>query len=82
MPPVIGGHRIANLTSKFTTDVDVASDVKGLFLCGRDVGLSGLAADLQGGWLAANAVLGYDLKDSVFDLSDETRDITRDIRSI
>ena len=81
-PPVIGGHRIANLTSKFAADLDVASDVKCLFLCGRDVGLSGLAADVQGGWLAANAVLGYDLKDSAFDLSDETRDITRDIRSI
>jgi len=82
IPPIIGGSRMANTTAKYLCDVDVASEVKGLYLCGADVGLSGLAADVQGGWLAANAVLGYDLKESFFDLGDDTRDVTRDIRNI
>jgi hypothetical protein len=36
-----------------------------LYLTGRDLGSSGLAGDLQGGWVAANAVLGYTLSDLV-----------------
>ena len=73
---------MANTAAKYLADLDVASDVKGLFLCGADMGLCGLAADMQGGWLAANAVLGYELKDSPFDLGEDTRDVTRDLRNI
>ena len=36
---------------------------QGLYLCGRDISTTGLAGDIQGGWMAANAVLGYDAKD-------------------
>ena len=36
---------------------------QGLFLCGRDISTTGLAGDIQGGWMAANAVLGYEGKD-------------------
>jgi hypothetical protein len=33
--------------------------VRDLFLTGRDLATTGLAADFQSGWLTANAVLGY-----------------------
>ena len=33
------------------------------FLTGRDLATAGLAGDLQGGWVAANAILGYSLSD-------------------
>jgi hypothetical protein len=36
---------------------------QGLFLCGRDIATGGLGGDIQGGWMAANAILGYGLKD-------------------
>jgi hypothetical protein len=29
-----------------------------LYLCGRDIATCGLAGDIQGGWIAANAILG------------------------
>ena len=32
---------------------------QGLYLCGKDVATFGLAGDIQGGWVCANAVLGY-----------------------
>ena len=74
---------MANTTAKFTADVDVACrHVQGLYLCGPDIGLTGTASHIQGGWLAANAVLGYDLKDDMWDLGDETRDLTRDLRCV
>lgn len=58
--PTLGGHRLANLPTKYAAmNLTATTDIKGLFLCGRDVATTGTAADFQGGWAAANAVLGY-----------------------
>jgi hypothetical protein len=60
VPPTLGGHRLANLPTKYAaTALTATTDIKNLFLCGRDIATTGTAADFQGGWAAANAVLGY-----------------------
>ena len=58
--PTLGGHRLANLPTKYeATGLTATTDIKGLFLCGRDIGTTGTAAEFQSGWATANAVLGY-----------------------
>ena len=37
--------------------------MQGLFLCGRDIATNGTGGDIQGGWMAANAALGYTAAD-------------------
>ena len=32
---------------------------KGLYLTGKDISTTGLAGDIQSGWITANAILGY-----------------------
>ena len=46
---------------------------KGLYLCGGDLATPGLAGEFQGGWLSANAVLGY--------TSDELKSLSKNLAS-
>jgi hypothetical protein len=44
---------------KFAAPLSAESPLPGLFFCGRDMATSGLSGDVQGGYVAACAVLGY-----------------------
>ena len=52
--------------------------VQNFYLTGKDVGSVGLAGELQGGWAAANAVLGY----SVTELTQHQRNVVADLRNV
>jgi len=59
-PTIADGQFISQSTAKYSASLSAASSsISGLFFCGRDMGTSGLAGEIQGGWVAANAVLGY-----------------------
>lgn len=51
--------------------------MQNLYLTGRDLATAGLAGDLQGGWVAANAVLGYTLGELV-----ASRNIVSDLANL
>lgn len=58
--PQTGGKNMISFTKdKFMAPLSAHSSVQGLFFCGRDLGTSGLAGEIQGGYVAACAVLGY-----------------------
>mmetsp|Transcript_5301 Transcript_5301/g.5448 ORF Transcript_5301/g.5448 Transcript_5301/m.5448 type:complete len:765 (+) Transcript_5301:48-2342(+) len=77
LAPTLGGLSLSSTPEKFTSQIGSTADVPGLFLCGRDVSTSGLAGELQGGWVAANAVLGYGVNDL-----GSGRDILMDLRTV
>ena len=76
-PPTLGGHYIANTTSKYASKLHSKSDIevnfvrfmmdyinhnkKNLYFTGRDLSTYGLAGDIQGGWTTANAILGINI---------------------
>jgi hypothetical protein len=65
-PPELGGHNVSNNLAKYTSNLSAFSDVRGLYHTGRDIAsTTGLAGDLQAGWITANAVLEYDMKEMV-----------------
>jgi len=49
--------------AKFGCKISSTTEIANFFLTGRDLATAGLAGDLQGGWVAANAILGYSLSD-------------------
>ena len=58
--PSMGGHRLSCAPSKFAGALGAAvSGVDRLFLCGADLATAGMASEVQSGWVAANAALGY-----------------------
>jgi len=59
IPPTVDGQFISQSTAKYCAPLSAISSINGLYFCGRDLGTSGLAGEMQGGWVAANAVLGY-----------------------
>ena len=64
VPPSMGGHRLSCSPAKYSTALGVAvPGVSGLFLCGADLALTGAVSEIQSGWAAANAALGYSKKD-------------------
>jgi hypothetical protein len=76
--PRIGGHRVANTPSKYGSKIaSEASDINGLYFCGKDIASAGLMGDIQGAWAAANAVLGYSAAELILG-----RNITSDLESI
>lgn len=75
--PHIGGYRLANSPSKYDTKISSAADIGGLFFCGKDFGSAGLMGDIQGAWVATNAVLRYSAAELVLG-----RNITHDLESI
>ena len=78
LPSRYEGGRCANTISKYSKPLSACSDLKGLYFCGRDVATSGgLSADLQGGFVAANAVLDYTLGDKA-----NGRNVLRDLQNI
>ena len=67
-PPLLGGHFLSNDLNKANAmGLTAHSDVAQLYFTGRDIATTapGLAAELQAGWIAANAALGYTLADLV-----------------
>lgn len=60
VPPLTGGKNMLSLTTdKFAAPLSAHTAVQGLFFCGRDLATAGLPGDVQGGYVAACAVLGY-----------------------
>ena len=45
------------------THTHTHTHTQGLFICGRDIATNGTGGDIQGGWMAANAALGYTATD-------------------
>lgn len=65
-PPDLGGHAVSNTLAKYTSSLTAFSDVRGLYHTGRDIAsCSGLAGDLQAGWITANAILEYSMEEMV-----------------
>lgn len=62
-PPIIGGHSLSNNNYKYSSSISATSDIKGLYLCGRDVSTCGLAGDIQSAVTCAHAALGYTYKE-------------------
>jgi hypothetical protein len=60
--PHIGGFVVAATSDKFAAKLNAKTDLKGLFFCGADIGTGGLAGEIQSGWIAANAALGYTIE--------------------
>lgn len=77
LPSRLEGKRCANTVSKYAKPVSACSDLQGLYFCGRDVATSGLSADLQGAFVAANAVLGYTVEDKK-----NMRNVISDLKNI
>jgi hypothetical protein len=60
VPPTLGGHGVVGSAAKYaSTGLTATTDIRDLYLTGRDLATSGVAADFQSGWATANAVLGY-----------------------
>lgn len=71
---VIGGFQLSSTAGKFNSKLGSCTDIAGLYLGGKDISSSGLAGEIQGGWIAANAVLGYTVNDLII-----SRNITSDL---
>ena len=77
LKPHIGGFQIANNSTKYAANLNAIADVKGLVFCGPDIGTGGLTGDIQSGWVAANAALGYTSSDLRIN-----RNIVNDLRNV
>ena len=71
------GQRLSNTIFKYSKPISACSELKNLYFCGRDVATIGLGADLQGAFVAVNAVLGYDLTDKA-----NMRNIISDLKNL
>lgn len=54
-----GKNGLSFTKKKFSSAISSVSPIPGLFFCGKDLGTSGLAGEMQGAYVAACAVLGY-----------------------
>eukprot|EP01038_Epipyxis_sp_PR26KG_P005102 gene5102-7111_t len=63
VPPTVGGHVLSSTSSKFKSKISAVTEIENFFLTGKDLSTIGLAGDIQGGWIGANAVLGYSMTD-------------------
>ena len=71
------GQRLSNTIFSGSKPISACSELKNLYFCGRDVATIGLGADLQGAFVAVNAVLGYDLTDKA-----NMRNIISDLKNL
>ena len=77
LKPHLGGFQVANTSAKYAANLNAIADIKGLTFCGPDIGTGGLAGDIQSGWVAANAALGYTSQDLR-----SNRNIVNDLRNV
>jgi hypothetical protein len=54
-----GRTGIAFTKARFTSPISAVAPIPGLYFCGKDLATAGLAGEMQGGYVAACAVLGY-----------------------
>ena len=54
-----GRTGIAFTKARFTSPISAVAPIPGLYFCGKDLATAGLAGEIQGGYVAACAVLGY-----------------------
>ena len=73
------GTKLSFTPAKFSSSPvgAMCEDIEGLYMCGRDLGISGFAADIQGGFVAANAALGYNAQDY-----SDAKNVISDLRSM
>ena len=60
-----GRNGLSFTRKKFSAPISAISPIPGLYFCGKDIATSGLAGDIQGGYIAACAVLGYSRQDLI-----------------
>lgn len=56
-------HTCTHLHTLTNIKAHTHTHTQGLFICGRDIATNGTGGDIQGGWMAANAALGYTATD-------------------
>jgi hypothetical protein len=54
-----GRTGLAFTKARFSSPISAIAPISGLFFCGKDLSTAGLAGEIQGGYVAACAVLGY-----------------------
>jgi hypothetical protein len=59
-----GGRRLSSVSHKYSTAAEVQINAacegyEDMYTCGPDISFSGLAGDMQAGWVVANSILGF-----------------------